>query len=94
MIKTILLTGAIAGVLTINVTDTYEFTRNSVLRIIDTYVAAANIDPYAGRKAFNSANAKLFATSAGLQPAADTAYKFRLKSERSSRDVIFSPREL
>lgn len=94
MIKTIVLTGAVAGVLAINVTDTYEFTRNSVLRIVDTYVAAANIDPYAGRDSISKANERLFATSKGLQPAADTAYKFRLRNERGTQEVTFSPREL
>jgi hypothetical protein len=95
MIKTIVLTGAVAGVLAVNVTDTYEFTRNTVLRIVDTYVAAANINPYEDKQTFQKANARLFATSRGLQPAADTAYKFRFKDNTySTQEVRFAPREL
>lgn len=89
MLKTIILTGLLAGSITYNVTDSFDIVRNAAGRIVGVYEAAAGLSPYTQNKQdFKRAEAQLYHASAKIRPLAHMAHDVKQPSFRNSRSIF------
>ena len=89
MIKTILLTGLLAGSITYNVTDAFEITKSSVTKIVNIYAAAAQISPYTQNHAsFQMAQNNLHRASLNIQPLANMAHDIKSVSFKDGGHIF------
>lgn len=89
MIKSIVLTAVLAGSITYNVTEAFDITKTSVLRVLNVYEVASMLSPFKqSKEEFRVAQNNLYKASYTINPTAQIVYDYDHVSVEDGREIF------